>query len=79
MIDSYVVAVLKDNVTVGLLPRQLLRILSLVLLKNGTINCVVIGGRRYSSDLPQGGSEIPCKLILMVNVTISRTETFSGS
>ena len=54
-------------------------ILSLVLLQNGTIDCVVIGGRRYPLDLPQGGSEIPCKLILMVDVTIPRTETFSGS
>ena len=37
--------------------------MSLFLLKNGTIDCVVIGGRRYSSDLPQGGLEIPCKSI----------------
>ena len=35
----------------------------LVLLENGTFDCVVIGGRRYSSDLPQGGLEIPYKLI----------------
>ena len=33
------------------------------LLENITIDCVVIGGRRYSSDLPQRGLEIPCKLI----------------
>ena len=35
----------------------------LVLLESGTIDCVVIGGRRYSSDLPQEGLEIPYKLI----------------
>ena len=29
------------------------------LLENGTFDCVVIGGRRYSSDLPQEGLEIP--------------------
>ena len=34
----------------------------IVFAKNGTIDCVVIGGRRYSSDLPQGGLEMPCKL-----------------
>ena len=31
--------------------------------ENGTIDCVAIGRRRYSSDLPQGGLEISCKLI----------------
>ena len=50
--DRYAVAVLKDGVVVGHLPRHLSRILSLFLLKDGTIDCVVIGGRRYSSDLP---------------------------
>ena len=29
----------------------------------GIINCKVEGNQRYSSDLPQGGMEIPCKLI----------------
>ena len=33
------------------------------MLKNGTIDCVVISERRYSSDLLQGGLEISCKLI----------------
>ena len=28
------------------------------------MDCVVIGGRRYYSDLPQGGLEILCKLTL---------------
>ena len=28
----------------------------------GTICCLVTGRRRFSSDLPQGGLEIPCKL-----------------
>ena len=56
-------AVLKDDVAVGHLPRHLLRVLSLFLLRNGTIDCIVTDGRRYSVDLPQGGLEIPCKLI----------------
>ena len=28
----------------------------------GSIHCVVTGRRRYSSDLPQEGLEIPCSL-----------------
>ena len=31
--------------------------------KRHYIDCVVIGSRRYSADLPQGGLEVPCKLI----------------
>ena len=61
--DRYVVAILKDDVVVGHLPRQLSQILSLFLFKNSTIDCVVICRRRYSSDLPQEGLKIPCKLI----------------
>jgi len=33
-----------------------------VLRRSGTISCVVMGTRRYSYDLPQGGMEIPCQL-----------------
>ena len=57
--DRYGVAVLKDGYRFG----QLSQILSLFLLENGTIDYVVIGGRRYSSYLPQGGLEIPYKII----------------
>jgi len=31
--------------------------------QGGDITCVVTGSRRYSSDLVQGGLEIPCTLI----------------
>ena len=50
--DRYAVAVLKDDVVVGHLLRHLSRVLSLFLLRNGTIDCIVTGGRRYSADLP---------------------------
>ena len=32
-------------------PRQLSQILSLFILRNGTIDCIDTGGRRYSADL----------------------------
>ena len=57
--DWYAVSVLKDDFTVGHLPRQLSWFLSLFILRNGTIDCIVTGGRRYSIDLPQG--ELSCK------------------
>ena len=49
-------AVLKDDVIVGHLPRQLSHILSL---RNGTINCIITDGRRYSIDLSQEGLKNP--------------------
>ena len=62
-IDRYTVAVVKDDVIVGHLPRAQSKIYSLFLFRNGTIDCIVIGARRYSADLPQGGLEVPCKLV----------------
>ena len=45
------------------LPRAISSVCSLLLRKNGTISCKVTSARRSSSDLPQGGLGIPCKLI----------------
>ena len=60
-VDRYAVAVLKDDTVVSHIPRKISRICSLFLAKGGAIVCTPTGGRRYSSDLPQGGLEIPCK------------------
>ena len=54
---------MKEDVIVGHLPRAQSKIYSLFLHKNGTIDCIVMGARRYLADLPQGGLEIPCKLV----------------
>ena len=61
--DRYAVAVVKDDVAVGHLPRAQSKIYSLFLLRNGTIDCIITGPRRYSADLPQGRLEVPCKLL----------------
>ena len=61
--DRYAVAVKKDEITIGHLPRKVSCVCSLFLRRGGSINCIVTGRRRYSADLPQGGLEIPCKLI----------------
>ena len=61
--DRYAVAVTKDGTVIGHLPRKVSRVCSLFLRRGGTISCVVTGPRRYSADLPQGGLEIPCKLL----------------
>ena len=63
--DRYAVAVTKDDVIVGYLPKKYSKIVSLFIKRGGSISCKVIGRRCYSRDLPQGGVEIPCKLILL--------------
>lgn len=58
--DMHAVAVIKSGTTVGHLPRKISRVCSIFLRRGRSIHCTVTGGRRYSSDLPQGGLEIPC-------------------
>ena len=61
--DRYAIAVKKDEIIIGHLPRRISRVCSLFLRRGGTIVCRVTGRRRYSRDLPQGGLEIPCSLL----------------
>ena len=60
--DRYAVAVIKDEIIIGHLPRKVSRVSSLFLRRGGSIQSIIVG-RRYSSDLPQGGLEILCCLI----------------
>ena len=59
----YAVAVMKSGQVLGHLPRKVNRVCSIFLRRGGSISCIVLGGRRYSADLPQGGLEIPCRLL----------------
>ena len=61
--DRYAVALKKDGAVIGHLPQKISRICSLFIRRGGTIECTVTGTRRYSTDLPQGGLEIPCRLL----------------
>ena len=47
------------------MPREISAVCTLFLGRYGSILCEIIGGRRYS-DLPQGGLEIPRRLIFRV-------------
>ena len=72
--DPYTVAELKEitgaDTVAGHVPRSISSICSIFLRRGGSIASRVNGYRRYSSDLPQGGLEIPCVLIF--------SETFSA-
>ena len=62
--DRHAVAVCKSvDVVVGHVPRSISCLCSAFIRRGGTIDCTIEGTRRYSSDLPQGGMEIPCKYI----------------
>jgi len=61
--DRYAVTVLKNDVVVGHLPNKFSRLYTFIR-RGGVILCRVAGRRRHSRDLPQGGLEIPCVLIL---------------
>ena len=67
--DPFAVAVLKDNIIVGHIPKKMSAVSSLFLRRSGSIVCQVNGSRRYFSDLPQGGLEISCKLIFTGNLS----------
>ena len=61
--DPYAVVVMKGNVIVGHVLRKISAACSLFLEKEDTtITCTITGKQRYSTELPQGGLEVPCVL-----------------
>ena len=59
--DRYAVAVMDGDIVVGHVPRKISFICNLFLRHSGIMLCKVTGPRQYSSDLVQGGLEVPCK------------------
>ena len=59
MVHKYAIALINsESVTVGHLPKFMLK-----LAHAEKIRCETTGSKRYSSDLGQGGLEIPAKII----------------
>ena len=57
---------LREERTVGHLPRRISPLCSAFIRRGGTIKCIVNGHRKYSEDLPQGGLEVPCQLLFSI-------------
>ena len=55
--NHYAIAIKKDEIVIGHLPRSLSRVCSLLRV------CTVTGAKRSLADLPQGGLEVPCFLL----------------
>lgn len=62
IIDPYAVAVTRDGIIVGHIPRIISAMCFFFLPHGGQIICQINGPRRYSRDLVQGGLEVPCTL-----------------
>ena len=61
--DPYAVAIKKRTNIIRHVPRKISAACSRFIERGGTITCTVTDShRQYSSDLPQGGLQIPCKL-----------------
>ena len=61
--DRYAISVLEDNVIIGHLPKEISKICSYFLKRNGSIQCQVTDTNYKRSDIPKGGLEIPAILI----------------
>lgn len=61
--DLFAVAVKRSGNVVGHVPKGISSICSSFLRRGSSITCRVTTIRRYSTDLPQRGLEIPCQLI----------------
>ena len=68
MEDPFAVAVINNDMIVGHVPRKISAMCSMFLRKGGVILCTVTGTRRYSSDLAQGGMEVPCKISILLSL-----------
>ena len=77
--DCYAVAVCKAGTVIGHVPRCMSRLCWLFLKKpNTTIKCFVIANRRNSSDLVQGGLEVPYGKFLFTGGTPEQIVKVSG-
>ena len=61
---SMIIALINSElVTVGHLPKFMSKLARFFVKHAGKIRCEITGSKRYSSDLEQGGLEIPAKII----------------
>ena len=71
--DPYAVAIKKDGCVVGQVLQAISCIFSIFMRIHGVITCTIIATRRFSSDLPQGGLELPCEYTFTGSEDIIRT------
>jgi hypothetical protein len=60
--DQYAVSVMKQNFTVGHVPKECSQLFHFFILHEGVIRCEITGSRQRST-LAKGGLEVPCKYV----------------
>ena len=64
IMDSYAVAIMKGSEIIGQVPCKISDACYLFIQKGGILTCIITdSNHQCSSDLPQGGLQIPCKLV----------------
>ena len=62
--DPYAVAIKRGSEVIGHVPQKISTACSLFMQRRGSVICRIIDSHhQYSSDLPQGGLQIPCQLV----------------
>ena len=68
--DPQAVAMMKlidgNMYVVGHVPRMISSVCSIFIRRRGNIVCRITGSREYSSDLEQGGLQLPCELTFSI-------------
>ena len=64
--DKHCVAVKKDKITVGHIPKDISRLAKFFIVHGGTITCKITG-KRQRSKLSRGGLEVPCNYVFKLN------------
>ena len=62
--NTYAVAIKKGGEIIGHVPRTISTACNLFLELGGSLRCIITDTLHRYSDLPQGGLQIPCKLVL---------------
>jgi len=66
--EPYAVAIRKGAEVIGHMPRNISAVCSLFAQRRGTLTCIITDScHQYSTNLPQGGLQIPCKLEFQIN------------
>ena len=64
IMDPNAIAIMKGSEIIGHVPRKISAACYLFIQKGGVLTCIITdSNHQYSSDLPQGGLQIPCKLV----------------
>ena len=62
--DPYAVAIKRGSEVIGHVPQKISAACSLFMQRGGAATCRIVDSHhQYSSDLPQGGLQIPCQLV----------------